>query len=235
MREITERPICHRADDMMAFLYGEASPAEAEDFANHVSLCASCRTEFSVFSQVRESMSQWRSEVLGAGWRARPVAEPETLPAFVVDRPTQRRTALAALREFFAIAPMWLRGATAMASVLFCVLIALFLARMVKTPERLYTQQEVNTQVKNRVDQLIKDRGQMASNAEKSAQVVQPGDSPEVAPRSFPVVKVKKNSVPRSPRQFLSRAEREQLAADLGLKPGNEEDDLSFLLDGGSN
>jgi anti-sigma factor RsiW len=234
MRETTERPICHRAEDLMAYLYGEASPEEAGEFAKHVALCASCRTEFSVFSQVRESVSQWRSEVLGAAWRPKPLAEPETLPAFIVGKPAPRRTALAALREFFAIAPMWLRGATAMASVLLCVLIALFLGRMVKTPERLYTQHEVNTQVQSQVESLMRDRVRVAATATKNVQVVQPDNSREVAPQS-PVIKVKQNSGPRSSRRFLSRAEREQLAADLGLKPGNEEDDLLFPLDGGSN
>ena len=121
-----------------------------------------------------------------------------------------------------------------MASVLFCVLVALFLLRMVETPERLYTEQEVNTQVKNRVAQLIQDQ-QLASNPKPGDQVDQPGRAPEdVAPPS-PVVKVKQNSRTRSSRQFLSRAEREQLAADLGLEPGSDEDDLSFPLDGGSN
>jgi putative zinc finger protein len=233
MKEITERPICHRADDMMAFLYGEASPVEAEDFANHVKLCASCRTEFSVFSQVRESVSQWRSEVLGAGWRAKPVTEPEPLPASVVHSSAQRRTALGALREFFEISPMWLRGAMAMASLVFCVLVALFFARMVKTPERLYTQQEVNTQINNRVEQLMRDQPRIASDASKD--VLQPGDALQAGTDLVPTVKVKHKSVPRSSRQFLSRAEREQLAADLGLEPGYEEDDLLLPLDGGSN
>ena len=220
---------------MMAFLYGEASPAEAEDFGQHVNVCASCAGEFAVFSHVRESVSQWRSEVLGAGWRPQPLGKAETLPALVTARAPHRVTALAALREFFAISPMWLRGATAMASVLLCVLVALFAARMVKTPERLYTEQQLNTQVNNRVQELIKNQEQLASNSGAAAPGVQQDDAPVEPAPPAPIVKVKQNSRTRSSRPFLSRAEREELATDLGLKPGNDEDDLSFPLDGGSN
>ncbi|MEO8434113.1 MAG: hypothetical protein ABI596_04415, partial [Pyrinomonadaceae bacterium] len=222
------------ADDMVAFLYGEASATEADDFAGHMDLCASCRTEFAVFRTVRESVSEWRSEVLGVSWHPQTNDEPERLPAFVTARPPHKATALAALREFFAIAPMWLRGATAVASVLFCVLVTLFIARMVKTPERLYSEREVNAQVENRIGQLKKDQAPLASDPGAAAPIVPGGNSEEdIAPPSQ-VVKVKQTSRPRS-RKFLSRAEREQLAADLGLKPANEEDDLSFPLDGGSN
>lgn len=237
MRETTNRPICHRADDMVAFLYGEASPAEAEDFANHLPLCAACRTEFAVFNQVRESMSQWRAEVLGIAGRPEPVAEPESLPAFVSEGPGKRLSAVAALREFFAISPIWLRGATAMATLLFCVLAALFVTRMLQAPQQLYTQQELNAQVQNRLEQITRerDRTALAANGGNSVQVVPASNPSRPGPGSLPVAPVKQTSATRSSRRFLSRAEREQLAADLRLKPGTDEEDLAFLLDGGSN
>ena len=234
MKEETDRPVCHRAEDMMAFLYGEASPTEAEEFASHVELCASCRTEFAIFRRVRESVSEWRSEVLGASWRPQQSEEPERLPAFVTSRRANRVTALAALREFFTIAPMWLRGATAMASVVFCVLVTLFVASMVKTPERLYSEKEMKAEVANGIAQVKKDQPAASSNSSASAPVVSPAVSVNEVNSPLPVLKVKQASRPRS-RQFLSRAEREQLAADLGLKPANDEEELSFPLDGGSN
>lgn len=234
MNEETDRPVCHRADDMMAFLYGEASATEAEDFASHVDLCASCRTEFAVFRRVRESVSEWRSEVLGAGWRPQQIDEPERVPAFVTARPPHKATALSALREFFTIAPMWLRGATALATVVFCVLITLFVTSMLRTPERVYSAKEFNAEVENRMAQLNKDQGGSTSSSAVSASVIQPGGSGEQINPPSPLVKVKQTTRPRS-RRFLSRAEREQLAADLGLKPANEEDELSFPFGGGSN
>ena len=239
MRENTDRPICHRADDMMAFLYDEASPAEAQEFASHMRLCAACRTEFSVFNQVRESMSLWRAEVLGTAGQPASIAAPESLPSLAAGKVGRRLSAWAALREFFVISPVWLRGATALATLLLCVLGALFVARMLKPAQQLYTQQELNAKVDMLVDQRTKEKESAAGLLNKEApQVKQPENSPRLLEASAnepqaPVVKPR--SIPRSARRFLSKAEREQLAADLGLKPAADDDDISFLLDGGSD
>ena len=239
MRENTDRPICHRADDMMAFIYDEASPAEAQEFASHMRLCAACRTEFSVFNQVRESMSLWRAEVLGTAGQPESIAAPELLPSLAAGRVGTRLSAWAALREFFAISPVWLRGATALATLLLCVLGALFVARMLKPSQQLYTQQQLNAKVEMLVDQRTRQKESTAGLPSKEApQVTQPENSPRVLEASAgephnPAVKPR--SGPRSSRRFLSRAEREQLAADLGLKPGTDDENISFLLDGGSN
>ena len=239
MRENTDRPICHRADDMMSFLYDEASLAEAEEFASHMRLCAACRTEFSVFNQVRESMSLWRAEVLGMAGRPESIAAPVSLPSLAAGRVGRRLSAVAALREFFAISPVWLRGATALATLLLCVLGALFVARMLKPSQQLYTEQELNAKVDRLVDQRTKEKAFTDSLPGKEApQVKQPEDPPRALEASVPEPQApsfKPRSVTRSSRRFLSRAEREQLAADLGLKPGKDDEDISFLLDGGSN
>lgn len=238
MRENTDRPICHRADDMMAFLYDEASPAEAKEFASHMRLCAACRTEFSVFNQVRESVSLWRAEVLGMAGQPESVTAHESHPSLAAGGVERKLSAWAALREFFAISPVWLRGATALATLLLCVLGALFVARMLKPSQQLYTEQELNAKVDMLVDQRTKEMESAAALLNKEApQVTQPENAPRLleATAHEPAPAVKQRSAPRSSRRFLSRAEREQLAADLGLKPGTDDDDISFLLDGGSN
>lgn len=238
MRENTDRPICHRADDMMAFLYDEASPAESAEFASHMRLCAACRTEFSLFNQVRESVSLWRAEVLGMAGQPESIAAHESRPFLAAGRVGRRLSAWAALREFFAVSPVWLRGATALATLLLCVLGALFVARMLKPSQQLYTQQELNAKVDMLVDQRTKEKESAAALLNKEApQIEQSENSPRLFEFSAhePTPVVKPRSVPRSSRRFLSRAEREQLAADLGLKPGTDDDDISFLLDGGSN
>ncbi len=239
MRENTDRPICHRADDMMAFLYDEAGPAEAEEFASHMRLCAACRTEFSVFNQVRESMSLWRAEVLGMARQPESVAASESLRSLAAGRVGRRLSAWAALLEFFAVSPVWLRGATALATLLLCLLGALFAARMLKPSQQLYTEQELNAKVEKLVDQRTKEKESAAGLTSKEApQLSQPEKSTRVLEASAPEPQapdVRPRSVPKSSRRFLSRAEREQLAADLGLKPGTDEENISFLLDGGSN
>jgi len=183
-------------------------------------------------------MSLWRAEVLVQPGNQNPLP---LLSYFAPRLPVEWNNAVgvAALREFFAVSPVWLRGATALATLLLCVLGALFVARMLKPSQQLYTQQELNARVAMLVEQRTKEKESAAALLNKEAtQGRQPENSPRVLEASAhepqtPAVKAR--SMPRSSRRSLSRAEREQLAADLGLKPGTDEDDISFLLDGGSN
>jgi predicted anti-sigma-YlaC factor YlaD len=122
MRNINERPVCHRAEDLVTYLYGEASEVDSRDFADHLQQCDACRVEFGVFQQVHDSIMVWRNEALGLA--SSPAAVPlDTIVAstqFV--RHERKLSALAALREFFSVSPLWLRAATGFAALLLCVL-----------------------------------------------------------------------------------------------------------------
>src|SRR5712692_5098070 len=138
MRTMNERPVCHRSEDLVTYLYNEASAAEAQDFAGHVETCEACRAEFAVFSQVHESILLWRNEALGSAFSPVPQAAPVLAEATTDSRQFLRHErklpALAALREFFSVSPLWLRGATAVASLLFCLLVVLAVARLWQRP-----------------------------------------------------------------------------------------------------
>src|SRR5688572_3052510 len=108
-----ETPDCERAADLIAFLYNEADERERRDFQLHLNECSTCREEAASFGVVRESIIEWRDEAL-AGF----VSQPVTTNA-------SRKSALAALRQFFDLSPLWLKGATAFAVVAFCVLAAI--------------------------------------------------------------------------------------------------------------
>ncbi|MDQ3805623.1 MAG: zf-HC2 domain-containing protein, partial [Acidobacteriota bacterium] len=54
-------PGCGRAADLVAYLYGEAGPAEARDFRLHLNACAACRDELAAFGDVRERGGEWRA------------------------------------------------------------------------------------------------------------------------------------------------------------------------------
>src|SRR5881227_3286474 len=101
MRTTNERPVCHRAEDLVTYLYGEASAADAQDFSAHMKQCDACRAEFGVFNQVHDSIVLWRSEALGTSpvRVSRPVQETIAPSGFV--QHAQRLSAVAALREFF--------------------------------------------------------------------------------------------------------------------------------------
>ena len=119
---------CDRAEDFVAYLYGEAPPAEARAFRRHLEACAVCREELAALGGVREGLGLWRAEALGS------------LPsldigaalagAHAAHQPAERRrSAVAAFREFFSLSPLWLRAGALAAALVFCALAALTLAR----------------------------------------------------------------------------------------------------------
>lgn len=125
MSEITQS--CARASDLVAYLYGEASASEARDFKSHLNACHTCRAELAAFSEVREAVGAWREQAL----------HPMTATALGTNaaraqrahEAAPKRSALAALREFFTLSPMWLRGATAFAALLLIALLVITVMR----------------------------------------------------------------------------------------------------------
>src|ERR1041385_1320817 len=115
MLKENERPICHRAEDLVTYLYGESSAEEACDFTAHMQQCDACRGEFNVFNQVHESIVTWRNETLGSIASPAPAREDVGVVTTPIVQHGRRLPALAAFREFFAVSPLWLRGATAFA------------------------------------------------------------------------------------------------------------------------
>jgi len=131
--ETTRARGCGRAADLVAYLYGEAIPAEARDFRLHLDACAVCRDELAALGGVRERVGEWHAEALGAapaldlGGAFAPASQAlADAPPAAVGRV---RSARAALREFFALAPLWLRAGAAAAVLAVCALTALTLAR----------------------------------------------------------------------------------------------------------
>jgi anti-sigma factor RsiW len=236
MQNMNERPICHRSEDLVTYLYGEANDADAKDFAAHMRLCDACRSEFAIFQQVHDSILQWRSEALGAGSL---VDSSATTPAAIhlaaLTSHQPRLSAFAAVREFFSVSPLWLRGATALASLVFCVLVIFAVSRywtksaptMVNDPDhKVYTPSEFQAAVNNEVE-----RRRVA--AIKQPQTTEPPSKTGVSNSGQPRRVRKPNSGSQSarlPQKRLTRKEREQLAADLRLFPSSDEDDLPFVL-----
>ena len=110
MNERNNSPGCERASDLIAFLYNETNESENRDFERHLKECRACREEVASFGVVRESITAWRDEAL-SGFVSTP------LPAT-----PGRKSAIAALRQFFDLSPLWLKGATAFAILAFCAL-----------------------------------------------------------------------------------------------------------------
>lgn len=117
---------CGRSEELVAYLYGESTPVKAELFRRHLDACAACREELAAFGGVREGLGEWRAQVLGS-LPALDIHEAFTNAAR--PRHERRRSAAAALREFFTLSPLWLRAGAAAAVLAVCALAALTLAR----------------------------------------------------------------------------------------------------------
>ena len=214
MNEIQNSPGCERASDLVAFLYGEADEREARDFQLHLQQCGNCREEVASFRDVRHSIKAWRDEAL-AGFVSTPVTtQPKT------------KSALAALRQFFDLSPLWLKGATALAAVTFCVLAGLALFKtnhepvISKNPDAVYTQQDVNQAVKEALAQQARVQPPVQTPSPESVTL----NSPEPKPKS---ARASSSSQFARSQRPLSKQEREQLAAELRL---SSDDDTTLHL-----
>lgn len=210
MKERDHSPGCERASDLIAFIYNEGSEQEAQDFELHLRDCSSCREEAASFGVVRESIVTWRDEAL-AGFVSTPVTTPT------------RKSALAALRQFFDLSPLWLKGATAFALLGFCLLVGIVIFRnrerqveiTDKNPNAIYTEQDVDRKVKEAL-----------AKASTTTPVQRPVEKPEIVKYQKP-----KNAQVAKSRRPLSRSEREQLAADLRLLSASDDEQLHLLGD----
>jgi len=206
-----EENTCERALDLMAFLYHEMDEREMREFRLHLQQCNQCSEEAASLGVVRESIIAWRDEAL-AGFVSTPVTT------------TPRKSAIAALRQFFDLSPLWLKGATAFAMVAFFVLVGIAVVKLkanntpVISTNAKYTEQDLDRRVK---EALAKQQ-----NANKPVETVAVVESP----------KPKRSKVPGASqlaksRRPLSRAEREQLAADLRLLSTEDDAGLHLLGD----
>ena len=205
-----EKLSCERAVDVLSYLYGETGEQETRDVEMHLRECRDCQAEAASFGEVRKSIVAWRDEVL-TGF----IPSTVTVPA--------KRSAMAAFRQFFDLSPLWLKGATAFAAVVFCVFAVLLVVNFknfnkenvahvpANGSDGKYTQQEV--------DQLIKE----ALAKQQKSPVENSQESPEPVVAANRPARKKQLSQGRRP---LSRAEREQLAADLRLLPTDDDVDL---------
>lgn len=194
----TNSPACERGSDLIAFLYNETDDRETRDFELHLQQCSTCREEIAAFRSARESITAWRDEALSG---------------FVATMPVRKKSALAALRQFFELSPLWLKGATAFALLAFCVLAALAIVRLKTTaptltaanPAAVYTEEDVNRRVKEAL-----------ANQPKPNQAVETPAVVVASPKQRPRRITEPSQVAKS-RRPLSKSEREQLAADLRL------------------
>jgi hypothetical protein len=229
----SKEDVCGCADDLIAFLYHELGEKGARNFERHLRECARCESEVASFGQIRESIVSWRDASLSAAWS---VGAERALVPIVSTQP--RPSALAAIREFFSLSPLWMKGAAAFASILFCVCAVLAVAylknrksEVVQVPgDKIYSKQELDNAVARAV--------QSKAEAFQNQQAKEPGSdfvlssAPSKGARrviQFRTAGYAANT--QGLRKPLTRRERRELAADLGLLASRDEDDLELVTD----
>src|SRR2546421_5264883 len=104
-----------RGEELVAYIYGEATPVEAKAFRRHLTGCAVCREELAAFGAVREAVGEWRAEALST-IPSLDIGEELSQAASSRRAPERKRSAVAALRQFFALSPVWLQAGAAAAA-----------------------------------------------------------------------------------------------------------------------
>ena len=227
---------CGRSEELVAYLYGESTPVRAELFRRHLDACAACREELAAFGGVRESLGEWRAEVLSS---LPSLDIHEAFTKATQTRTARKRSAAAALREFFALSPLWLRAGATAAVLAVCALAALVFARTevrwdanglafragvhervvtervterAPAPERVvYTEEQVTTIVSERVAEA---KAQWEESRQSQSQVV--NASAEARPtRKVEQRGAQKPAPSRAPRATPRAAVREGEMADL--------------------
>ncbi|MFN0110160.1 MAG: anti-sigma factor family protein [Blastocatellia bacterium] len=83
---------CDRKEDLVVYLYGEATTIECASFERHLNDCPECANELKAFGRVRDDLSAWQ-----VGFAPRTEF---ALP----------RGKMEALRELIGLFPVWARG-----------------------------------------------------------------------------------------------------------------------------
>lgn len=225
MNAIANGPDCKRQDDLISFLYGETTEGESTEFEQHLRQCVGCQSEMTSFGLLRDSIGAWKHEAL-SGYGS---------PHFATTPHAQRKTsAVAALREFFSLSPLWMKGAVAFATVIFCLLAVIALGRLgnqrtpfivTQKPGAIYTREELENAVKHAIEERFPQENVSQPGSREVALVPQ---KLSTRPSSHPGTQSAQAIGSRRP---LSRTEREQLAADLRLTNSRDENGVELLGD----
>jgi hypothetical protein len=150
-------------------------------------------------------------------------------------------SAIAAWREFFNLAPLWMKGAVAFASILFCLFAGLAVARLrtvppavvAETPGKIVSSEEqVNAIVQRRVQEELARIKNSTAAPPDSVVAGEKTTHRHSGQRVTAHTEVVSNNPTQKARRPLSKTEREQLASDLRLVSARNDGEVDLLDDG---
>jgi hypothetical protein len=103
MTDNQKPPVCSNHEDLVTYLYGEATPEQARRVEAHLVECSRCDDELAGFRRVRSALGEW---------------ELNDMPIVRVALPPERRSSLAILKELFGVAPFWAKALSAVAAAM---------------------------------------------------------------------------------------------------------------------
>lgn len=221
MNEYVDKSCEHQAE-VVSYLYGELDESQSANFQRHLRECVDCESELASFGTIRGAIATWKQEsVLG------------TLPAAsIVSVPTPRKSALVAFRGFFSLAPLWTKAAVALAVVTFFVLVGLAAANLssasrsqetnVREPDKKYSQRDLDAAVAAAVRK--NEVARSSANVLPQNIVADTGTTSKKTTTN--TAKIKSEVGGRRP---LTRAERQELAADLRLTSSKDDNDDDLI------
>lgn len=222
MEKRIETLICERSNDLISFLYEELDQREVVDFEQHLTSCESCSQEVTAFGKIRAGVIEWREQSLGVS------SLPRNILTF---NHSEKPSALAAIRQFFALSPVWLKGAMALASLMFFALLAMSILNLRAKPVaplansgKAYSEDEMRAKVEAGIQARLQELNSSKPSTVKDEAV----SAPLTAQHSKPKVK-SATVIAKTRRAPLTKSEREQLAADLRLLSITEDSDLNLL------
>jgi hypothetical protein len=220
MEERIESAPCERGNDLVSFLYEELDREALREFQQHLRSCSSCSDDLGSFQKVRAGVVAWRQASLGLS-----VFPAGANATFKHDK----ASALTAIRQFFALSPVWLKGAVALASILFFVALGTLVMKPRTTSEtplvqsdKVYSEAEMRAKVEASVEERMRELRAVNKDSvnDKPAELILTrGTAP----------KAKSSLSAKTRRAPLTRSEREQLAADLRLISTTDDSDLDLL------
>jgi hypothetical protein len=244
MMQYTDTPECGYAETLVSYLYGEISPDDSRAFETHLIACSACRADFREFDQVRGSVALWRDDILAVAPVSISMSAPlpEITPVAVLGgaevNKNRGKSAVAAIREFLSLSPMWLRAATAFATVAFCAL-TIFAAWRLTHSERVAAPQVASVPPvrgqktgEQRAEQSAKPV--IAFETSREADVARPVPSPQestarIELRNAPHRRVTRrqprseDKLPSNQYAFMDEARNRQILSDLGLASREDE------------
>jgi hypothetical protein len=212
---------CERTTDLISWLYGEAGPEEVRSFKSHLTGCVQCREDAKSFAGIRHSVIAWRDESLPSMAQFPSKA--------LANRPT-KKSALAAIRQFFDLSPLWMKGAVGFATLLLGLLLAFSVMRMRQNEvpgnatDRTYNESEISALVERRVRERVEE---LRAGTPPAPQHIKPTERQPSIKRNPVTLSTSEVARAKNARGPLTQEERDQLAADLRLtEPDDPELDL---------